>query len=280
MRYAQKMISLLVLVLAASFGIGGCVLLYSDFSVQRHRMAQAEKTAHANACTLMQSEILDLQRRGADTGNDTLAALAARQDAQTALWRGDTLLYAALPGLAQLPMENGTTVTVRTEVLDALNRLAACGAVPQAWVDQLSKDTDDGAEYRYGGVYYDLNMAFCSVDSLGFVTVRWFDGQGQDLYTRASVTIDSRTGTVVEVWFSLPADSAPPVQLPDEDALCAFAAQAGLEGLGDWAAPADSSYTCALYSANGSALIAASTHPYTGYDADRCYYSLTLQAEM
>ena len=42
MRYAQKMISLLVLVLAASFGIGGCVLLYSDFSVQRHRMAQAE----------------------------------------------------------------------------------------------------------------------------------------------------------------------------------------------------------------------------------------------
>ena len=105
MRYAQKMISLLVLVLAASFGIGGCVLLYSDFSVQRHRMAQAEKTAHANICTLMQSEILDLQRRGADTGNDTLAALAARQDAQTALWRGDTLLYAALPGLAQLPMD-------------------------------------------------------------------------------------------------------------------------------------------------------------------------------
>jgi HAMP domain-containing protein len=40
---------------------------------------------------------------------------AARQDAQTALWRSDTLLYAALPGLAQLPMENGTTVTVRTE---------------------------------------------------------------------------------------------------------------------------------------------------------------------
>ena len=168
----------------------------------------------------------------------------------------------------------------RTEVLDALNRLAACGAVPQDWVDQLPKDTDAGAEYRYSGVYYNLNMAFCPVDSLGFVTVRWFDGQGQDLYTRASVTIDSRTGTVVEVWFSLPADSAPPVQLPDEDALRAFAAQAGLEGLGDWAAPADSSYTCALYSANGSALIAASTHPYTGYDADRCYYSLTLQAEM
>ena len=37
MRYAQKMVCLLVLVLAASFGIGGCVLLYSDFAVQRSR---------------------------------------------------------------------------------------------------------------------------------------------------------------------------------------------------------------------------------------------------
>lgn len=191
--------------------------------------------------------------------------------------QGPKLYISAAKNLSTMDYADEAT---RTEVLDALNRLAACGAVPQDWVDQLSKYTDDGAEYRYGGVYYDLNMAFCSVDSLGFVTVRWFDGQGQDLYTRASVTIDSRTGTVVEVWFSLPADSAPPVQLPDEDALRAFAAQAGLEGLGDWAAPADSSYTCALYSANGSALIAASTHPYTVYDADRCYYSLTLQAEM
>ena len=169
----------------------------------------------------------------------------------------------------------------RTEVLDALNRLAACGAVPQAWVDQLPKDTDDGAEYRYGGVYYNLNMAFCSVDSLGFVTVRWFDGQGQDLYTRASVTIDSRTGTVVEVWFSLPADSAPAGAAPPMRTRCAPLPRR--PGWRVWATgppPADSSYTCALYSANGSALIAASTHPYTGYDADRCYYSLTLQAEM
>lgn len=144
--------------------------------------------------------------------------------------QGPKLYISAAKNLSTMDYADEAT---RTEVLDALNRLAACGAVPQDWVDQLSKYTDDGAEYRYSGVYYDLNMAFCSVDSLGFVTVRWFDGQGQDLYTRASVTIDSRTGTVVEVWFSLPADSAPPVQLPDEDALRAFAAQAGLEGLGD-----------------------------------------------
>ena len=64
-----------------------------------------------------------------------------------------------------------------------------------------------------------------------------------------------------------------------------FAAQAGLESLGDWAAPADSPYGCALYSTNGGALITASTHPYTYQDyvgtapvsSDRWYYSLTLQ---
>ena len=75
------------------------------------------------------------------------------------------------------------------------------------------------------------------------------------------------------------------VPLPTETALRSFAAQAGLESLGDWAAPADSPYGCALYSTNGGALITASTHPYTYQDyvgtapvsSDRWYYSLTLQ---
>lgn len=53
MRYAQKMVCLLVLVLAASFGIGGCVLLYSDFAVQRSRAAVSDAAAHAQACTLL-----------------------------------------------------------------------------------------------------------------------------------------------------------------------------------------------------------------------------------
>lgn len=47
MRYFQKLLCLLILVLAASFGVGGCVLLYSDFSVQRSRMAAANAAAHA-----------------------------------------------------------------------------------------------------------------------------------------------------------------------------------------------------------------------------------------
>ena len=53
MRYFQKLLCLLILVLAASFGVGGCVLLYSDFSVQRSRMAAANAAAHAQACTLL-----------------------------------------------------------------------------------------------------------------------------------------------------------------------------------------------------------------------------------
>ena len=61
MRYAQKMICLLVLVLAASFGIGGCVLLYSDFAVQRSRAAVSDAAAHAQACTLLQNRVVTLQ---------------------------------------------------------------------------------------------------------------------------------------------------------------------------------------------------------------------------
>ena len=81
MRYFQKLLCLLILVLAASFGVGGCVLLYSDFSVQRSRMAAANAAAHAQACTLLQTEILDLQRRGISTGDGTecpRGALAGR----------------------------------------------------------------------------------------------------------------------------------------------------------------------------------------------------------
>lgn len=78
------------------------------------------------------------------------------------------------------------------------------------------------------------------------------------------------------------AATADALPLPDETALRAFAAQAGLESLGDWAVPADSAYRCALCSENGQALITASTHPYTygsytGAAGDRWYYSLSLR---
>ena len=52
--------------------------------------------------------------------------------------------------------------------------------------------------------------------------------------------MDSRTGTVVEAWLSMAGTDAENTPLPTETALRSFAAQAGLESLGDWAAPADS----------------------------------------
>ena len=98
MRYAQKMVCLLVLVLAASFGIGGCVLLYSDFAVQRSRAAVSDAAAHAQACTLLQTEIIDLQRRDVSIGDAALTARVEAQQRPAALWRGDTLVCATLPG--------------------------------------------------------------------------------------------------------------------------------------------------------------------------------------
>lgn len=164
----------------------------------------------------------------------------------------------------------------------ALQRLADCGVLPGDWAVQQDTAAEEDSYTDYDGRWYDLSAAFCATDSLGFVTVRRYTLQGDMLLTRSSVTMDSRTGAVVEVWLSLPAEDAEALPLPDETALRAFAAQAGLESLGDWAVPADSAYRCALCSENGRALITASTHPYTygsytGTAGDRWYYSLSLQ---
>ena len=97
MRYAQKLICLLLVVLSASFGVGGCYLLYSDFGVQLERTHRANAASHAQSCTLLQTEILDLQRRGEDTGDDTVAGLLQAQGRDCALWRDGTPLWSGLP---------------------------------------------------------------------------------------------------------------------------------------------------------------------------------------
>lgn len=114
MRYAQKLICLLLLVLSASFGVGGCYLLYSDFGVQLARTGAANAAAHAQTCTLLQTEIIDLQRRGDDTGDDTVVSLLQARNASAALWRGDTLLCDSLAVPCEAPLENGTMRTVRS----------------------------------------------------------------------------------------------------------------------------------------------------------------------
>ena len=114
MRYAQKLICLLLIVLSASFGVGGCYLLYSDFGVQLARTHAAHAAAHAQTCTLLQTEIIDLQRRGADTGDAAVTALLQAQDGRAALWRGDTLLWDSLSAPCAAPLANGTMRTVRS----------------------------------------------------------------------------------------------------------------------------------------------------------------------
>ena len=117
MRYAQKMICLLVLVLAASFGLGGCVLLYSDFATQLHRTETVNADTHRQLCTLLQNEILDRQRRGEALDDAALQTLVQQYDASAALWRSgvpiaeNPLAPAPLPDAAMQVSRSGGTVT-------------------------------------------------------------------------------------------------------------------------------------------------------------------------
>ncbi len=115
MRYAQKLICLLLLVLSASFGVGGCYLLYSDFAVQLQRTHTANAAAHAQVCTLLQTEIIDLQRRGETLDAATLGGLLEKQKVSAALWKGGDLLKSTLAVPPDTPPDNGTMRTVSVD---------------------------------------------------------------------------------------------------------------------------------------------------------------------
>lgn len=219
-----------------------------------------------------------------------LRQLAARRQDSAELPRAEEPTAPGTPKMyigasASLESMNYADAATADAAEQALQRLADCGVLPGVWAAQQDTAADEDSYTDYDGRWYDLSAAFCATDSLGFVTVRRFGMTDNALFTRYSVTMDSRTGTVVEAWLSMDGTDAENTPLPTETALRSFAAQAGLESLGDWAAPADSPYGCALYSTNGGALITASTHPYTYQDyvgtapvsSDRWYYSLTLQ---
>lgn len=219
-----------------------------------------------------------------------LRQLAARRQDSAELPRAEEPAAPGTPKMyigasASLESMNYADAATADAAEQALQRLADCGVLPGDWAAQQDTSADGESYTDYDGRWYDLSAAFCATDSLGFVTVRRFGMTDNALFTRYSVTMDSRTGTVVEAWLSMAGTDAENTPLPTETALRSFAAQAGLESLGDWAAPADSPYGCALYSTNGGALITASTHPYTYQDyvgtapvsSDRWYYSLTLQ---
>ena len=194
-------------------------------------------------------------RQLAARGQDTTARQTTPQQEQDAAPQTPKVYIGASASIESMTWAD-TAATTAAE--NALWQLAESSAVPRFWVEQTVGDTVDYGSYTdANGQYYNLNSAYCTTDSLGFVTVRKFARENDTLFTRYSITMDGRTGMIVEVWFSLPAADAAETPLPGADALRSFAAQAGLESLGDWAAPESSPYDCALYSANGGALITA-----------------------
>lgn len=234
---------------------------------------------------------------------------------EEAVAQGLTLYIGAQNSIGSMTFNSLYRDTMNT----VLQNLADSGALAPAWAAWGSDWADEGPYTDYDGTQYWLDMPYYTTDSLGFITLKRFalDETGT-LYTACSLTMDSRTGAVTDIWLSAPYDyfgglatqqvaleaaaqaaleaaatgevdaaggsTAPPT--PDETALHAFAEQAGLAALGDWAVPQDSLYPHALYSQNGAALITASVYPYTTMTGSvsggetahtRWVFSLTLQ---
>ena len=103
---------------------------------------------------------------------------------------------------------------------NALRQLAETGAVPAAWAAEALDTAETGESYTdWDGKYYSLDATYCVTDSLGFVTVRRFGMTDNALFTRYSVTMDSRTGTVVEAWLSMAGTRNPVIILDEIDKL-------------------------------------------------------------
>lgn len=176
----------------------------------------------------------------------------------------------------------------------ALEHLADSGVLPAPWLDAMvTPEQQAGMFYDAGGAEYWLGYPYYSVDTLGFVTITMFTLRGQQARTAWTLTLDSRTGQVVSLWLSAEApfgevewtdgeqavlEHADPLPTPDKDALLAWANELGLETLGDWTEPGGS-YTNALYSPNGRALLTAASHPYTADGGTYWYLSMAVTPE-
>lgn len=167
---------------------------------------------------------------------------------------------------AQSSLETMTPAYDQREAVEnTLQALVEEGALDPAWAAlalDWGDDDPDRTGYQDRSGYHDLTMPYYATDSLGFVNLKRFALEEGALYTAFSMTMDSRTGAVVQVWISAPRQGDAPPPAPDEMGLRAFAAQAGLESLGDWEKLENSTYANALYSKNGEALITALAAPY------------------
>ena len=101
-----------------------------------------------------------------------------------------------------------TASSVYRDTMDAvLQDLATSGALAPAWAAWACDWAETGPYTDYDGTQYWLEMPYYATDSLGFITLKRFalDETGT-LYTACSLTMDSRTGAVVDIWLSAPYD--------------------------------------------------------------------------
>lgn len=118
MKFAQKLVCIILLVLGGSFSLGGCALLYADFADRLDRANAQNAEAHALACYALENVLLGRQSRGDAMDDAALARCAAQLQAGgsgLALLRGAEPVYAALPDGMTAPagLADGQTAAVR-----------------------------------------------------------------------------------------------------------------------------------------------------------------------
>ena len=119
-------------------------------------------------------------RQLAARGQDTTARQTTPQQEQDAAPQTPKVYIGASASIESMTWAD-TAATTAAE--NALWQLAESSAVPRFWVEQTVGDTVDYGSYTdANGQYYNLNSAYCTTDSLGFVTVRNSNHHGTCAY--------------------------------------------------------------------------------------------------
>ena len=79
MKFSQKLVCIMLLVIAAFFAVGGAVLVNGSFMDRLSAAAEQEQSMHAMLCGVVEDYYLDQTGRGEDTcGDDFITAATWR----------------------------------------------------------------------------------------------------------------------------------------------------------------------------------------------------------
>lgn len=84
MKFSQKLVCTMLLVVTAFFSVGGCLLVNGSFSDQLSAAAEQEKNMHAMLCGVVEDYYLDQSGAGGDTSGAGFVAEAAARAESTA----------------------------------------------------------------------------------------------------------------------------------------------------------------------------------------------------